>query len=170
VNLFDAVVYAAAILAIVMGFRAGLLRSLTTIIAYIIAAPIAVALTPRLIALAPGLTMTPEKTSLALCAVLLAVGALISALLRTAVSEVTGAQIGVADRLGGAVLGAVRTALLAVLMILIFDRIIPAGRDPPFLADSKLRPYLSAAGQRGLKALPPEVDAYIERLKRQSGI
>jgi membrane protein required for colicin V production len=114
--------------------------------------------------------MTPEKTSLALCAVLLAVGALISALLRTAVSEVTGAQIGVADRFGGAVLGAMRTALLAVLMILIFDRIIPAGRDPPFLADSKLRPYLSAAGQRGLKALPPEVDAYIERLKRQSGI
>jgi membrane protein required for colicin V production len=170
VNPFDAVIYAAAMLAVVMGFRAGLLRSLATILAYIIAAPIAVALTPRLVALAPGLTMTPEKTSLALCAVLIAIGAIISALLRTVVSELAGAEAGVADRLGGAVLGALRTGLVAVLIVLIFDRIIPAGREPPFLAESKLRPYLSAAGQKGLKSLPPEVDAYIERLKRESGI
>ena len=171
-NPFDAVIYAAAMLAVVMGFRAGLLRSLATILAYIIAAPIAVALTltPRLVALAPGLTMTPEKTSLALCAVLIAIGAIISALLRTVVSELAGAEAGVADRLGGAVLGALRTGLVAVLIVLIFDRIIPAGREPPFLAESKLRPYLSAAGQKGLKSLPPEVDAYIERLKRESGI
>ena len=43
-NTFDAVVTAFAILAVVMGFMSGLLRSLATILAYLIAAPIAIAL------------------------------------------------------------------------------------------------------------------------------
>jgi membrane protein required for colicin V production len=33
-----------------------------------------------------------------------------------------------------------------VLMVAIFDRIIPPGREPAFLTGSKLRPILSAAG------------------------
>ena len=53
-NPFDAAVTAVAILAIVMGFMSGLLRSLATILGYLIAAPIAVALTPRVTAVALG--------------------------------------------------------------------------------------------------------------------
>ncbi len=45
-NPFDAVVATVAIFAIVMGFNAGLLRSLATILGYLIAAPVAVAITP----------------------------------------------------------------------------------------------------------------------------
>jgi membrane protein required for colicin V production len=55
-------------------------------------------------------------------------------------------------------------------MVVAFDRIIPAGREPPFLAGSKLRPYLSAAGQKGLESLPLDVEAYIDRLKRERGL
>ncbi len=60
--------------------------------------------------------------------------------------------------------------LLAVLIVLVFDRIIPAGREPAFLAGSKLRPVLSQASRQGLRMLPPDVAAYIDRLKRERGI
>jgi membrane protein required for colicin V production len=60
----------------------------------------------------------------------------------------------------------VRIGLLAVTMVLIFDRIIPPDRQPAFLAGSRLRPILLMAGQRGLKSLPPDVTAYIDQLKK----
>ena len=42
-NSFDAVVYLALLIAVVTGFSAGLLRSAVTILAYLVAMPIAVA-------------------------------------------------------------------------------------------------------------------------------
>jgi membrane protein required for colicin V production len=54
-------------------------------------------------------------------------GALISALLRLIVSGVAGRNVSVPDRIGGAVLGAFRVAMLAIMLVLVFDRIIPPG-------------------------------------------
>jgi membrane protein required for colicin V production len=167
-NPFDAVVYAVALIAIVMGFKTGLLRSLATILGYVIAAPLAVGITPRVMASLPSLA-TPERTWLVLIGLFLAIGIVVSALLRSAASGFIH-NVGPFDRVAGALLGAVRIFLVAVLIVLVFDRIIPANRQPPFLVDSKLRPYLSAAGQKGLRTLPPEVEAHIDRLKRQHGI
>jgi membrane protein required for colicin V production len=170
-NPFDAVVYAIALIAIVMGFKAGLLRSLATILGYLIAAPIAVAVTPAVTAVVTGQhAMTPEKTWFSLCVVFVVIGIAVSALLRYAVNEFIGPDVSLFDRFAGALLGAARIGLVAVLIVLIFDRIIPADRQPPFLADSRLRPYLSAAGQKGLRSLPPDIEAYIERLKQQRGV
>ncbi len=170
-NIFDAAVIAFTILAIVMGFMSGLLRSLATILGYLIAAPIAVALTPRL-RLLRSANRRLRRTgpgSLLFC-VFAAVGIGISALLRLAVNEFIGPDAGLFDRVAGAALGAVRIFLVAVLIVVVFDRIIPADREPPFLAGSRLRPYLSAAGQQGLRSLPPEVEDYIDRLKRERGL
>jgi membrane protein required for colicin V production len=167
-NPFDAVVYAVALIAIVMGFKTGLLRSLATILGYVIAAPLAVGVTPRVMAFLPSLA-TPERTWLVLIGLFLVIGIVVSALLRSAASGFIH-NVGLFDRVAGALLGAVRIFLVAVLIVLVFDRIIPANRQPPFLVDSKLRPYLSAAGQKGLRTLPPEVEAHIDRLKRQHGI
>jgi membrane protein required for colicin V production len=86
------------------------------------------------------------------------------------VSEIVGPDAGLFDRLAGAALGAVRIFLIAVLIVVVFDRIIPADHQPPFLIGSRLRPYLSAAGQKGLQTLPPDVDDYIDRLKREHGL
>ena len=168
-NPFDVVIYAAAAAAAVLGFSAGLLRSLATILGYLIAAPLAVAMTPRVMALAPGL-VPPAQTWLVPVGVFLLAALLVGALLRSAVSGFVGDEINLIDRVAGAALGAVRIGLVAVLIVLVFDRIIPAGREPAFLTDSRLRPYLSAAGQMGLKSLPPEAEAYIDRLKRERGI
>jgi membrane protein required for colicin V production len=70
----------------------------------------------------------------------------------------------------GALLGGARIGLIAVLLVLVFDRIIPAEREPAWLSGSKLKPYLAAAGAGGLSALPPEAVDYIARLKRERGI
>jgi len=170
-NTFDAVIYFCLIIAVIAGFKAGLLRSLATIFGYVAAAPIAVAATPHL---SPFLTdqfkLQSDQTWLALAGILLVAGIVINALLRTAVNELVGPDINILDRFFGAVLRAVRIGLLPVLMVLIFDRIIPTDRQPAFLADSRLRPILSIAGQKGLKSLPKDVAAYIDRLKRERGI
>ena len=74
------------------------------------------------------------------------------------------------DRVAGSAFGAVRIFFVAVLVVVVFDRVIPPDRQPPFLLGSKLRPFLSAAGQMGMRSLPPEVDDAIARLKRERGL
>ena len=169
-NTFDAVVAAVAVLAIVLGFNAGLLRSLATIFGYLIAAPLAVAITPYVTAIALGRSMAPANAWLMVVIVFVAAGAGISALLRIVVGEFVGPDVGAFDRVAGAALGAVRIGFIAVLIVVVFDRVIPADRQPQFLVGSKLRPYLSAAGRAGLRSLPPEVESYIDRVKREHGL
>lgn len=170
-NLFDAAVYVCLAVAIIAGLRSGLLRSLATIFGYVVAAPAALALMPYL---TPMLTerfrMPPTQLSLVFFGVFVVIGFILAAMSRAAVGEVTGARIGAADRAGGAFLGAIRVVLLAVLMVLVFERIIPPGREPEFLRGSHLRPVLSQAGQQGLRKLPPDVTDFIDRVKRERGL
>lgn len=171
VNLFDAVIILVTLVAAVMGFRSGLLRSLATIFGYLCAAPVAVAATPPLSKLFTKLFhLPPTQPWLEFCAVFLAAGLMLSWMCRMAVNEMIGPHISIPDRAAGALLGAVRIALLAVLLVLIFDRIIPAGREPAFLRGSQLGPILLQAGRQGLRTLPPDVTTYIDRLKRERGI
>ncbi len=171
INLFDGAVYMCLAVAIVAGYRSGLLRSLATIFGYVIAAPVAVALMPYVTpVLVERIKLPPAQTSLAFFAVFLVIGFVLSALLRGAVGEISGVQISAPDRAAGAFLGAIRVVLLAVVMVLVFERIIPAGREPAFLTGSTLRPVLSQAGQEGLRQLPPDIIDYIDRIKRERGL
>jgi membrane protein required for colicin V production len=170
-NPFDAFVTAVTLLAIVMGFRSGLLRSLATILGYLIAAPVAIAVTPSLAPFVLGhVTLVPDESWVPLFVVFIAVGIVVGVLLRTFVSEIVGPDAGLFDRLAGAALGAVRIFLVAALIVVVFDRIIPADHQPPFLIGSRLRPYFSAVGAMGLQTLPPDVEDYIDRLKRERGL
>ena len=168
-NPFDLALYICLFLAVVMGFMTGLLRSLATIFGYIGAMGVAVVAAPRV---TPFFSSTFKAPAVQNCLVVIFIvaGIVLSALLRLAVNEMVGPNISIPDRAAGAVLGALRVALLAVLLVIIFDRIIPPGREPNFLKGSQWRPVLSNAGQHGLQTLPPEVEQYIDRLKRQRGI
>ena len=167
-NPFDLAIYVCLFVAVVMGFMTGLLRSLATIIGYIGGMGVAVAAGPRVTPLLTTyLKMPTPQTWIVFVAIFVAAGAGLSALLRLAVSEMIGPNVSVPDRIAGAALGALRIALLAVLLVLVFDRIIPPGREPNFLKGSLWRPVLSDAAQQGLQSLPPEVEDYIDRLKRQ---
>jgi membrane protein required for colicin V production len=166
INAFDAAVYLCLFVAVVFGFRSGLLRSLATILGYLAAAPVAVALVPYV---APALTdrfqLSAAQILLVAFAIFVVFGMLFGALLRSVVSVIVGPRVSAPDRVAGAALGAARIGLLAVLLVLIFDRIIPESRQPAWLAESRLRPILSRAGQAGLKSLPPDVADHIDRLK-----
>jgi membrane protein required for colicin V production len=167
-NTFDAAVYLCLFVAVVMGFLSGLLRSVATIFGYIGGMGVAVMAAPPLTpVLSSQFHLSPAQGWLVFAGIFLAAGFALGALLRFCVSELTGADVSLPDRLAGAALGAVRVGLLAVLLVVVFDRLIPPGREPAFLQESKWRPVLSKAGQAGLQTLPPEVEAYIGRLKRQ---
>jgi membrane protein required for colicin V production len=168
---FDLVVYAFTALALVLGFTSGLLRSMAAIIGYVIAAPIALGTAPAMsYFLATRFQMAPAYSSLVLVAILVVTGIIFGAILRRAVNDLIGPDVSIPDRIAGAALGALRIGLVAVLIVVIFDRIIPPNRTPGFLQQSKLRPHLSAAGQAGVKTLPPEVVEYIDGLKRSRGL
>jgi membrane protein required for colicin V production len=167
-NSFDAVVGVATIAAMTMGFNAGLLRSAVTILAYLIAMPIAVWATSLMSHDAGGLALM--QNPLPFFGTFLVAGIVLGKLMRMVIDETIGTEAGIADRLAGAVLGAVRVGLVAVSLVVIFDQLVPADRQPSYLTGSRLRPIFSAAGQMGLQSLPPDITAYIDRLKKDRRI
>jgi membrane protein required for colicin V production len=167
-NSFDVVVGAATIAAMVMGFNAGLLRSAVTILAYLIAMPIAVWATSLMSHDVGGLALM--QNPLPFFGTFLIAGIVLGKLMRMVVDETIGTEAGIADRLAGAVLGAVRVGLVAVSLVVIFDQLVPVDRQPSYLTGSRLRPVFSAAGQMGLKSLPPDIAAYVDRLKKDQRI
>ena len=169
-NSFDIAVFLGLAIAMGTGFSTGLIRSAITILAYIVAMPITV----WAMSFVPPLT---ENTNSPLMqnagfflGAFLVIGMVIGKLARVPLDEAIGTDIGLVDRLGGAALGAVRVGLVATSIVLVFDQLIPSYRQPAFLQDSQLRPILSAAGQKGVRALPPELTATIDRLKRERHI
>jgi membrane protein required for colicin V production len=165
-NSFDLTVYVVLLVAVVAGFRAGLLRSGVTILGYLLAMPIAVWVTSLIVPQIGGSPAMPmTQNALIFFAIFLVAGIVLGTLLRMMVNDLIGSDIGLGDRLGGAALGAVRVFLIAVTMVL-----IPPTLQPAFLAGSQLRPVLSLAGQKGLASLPPEAMAQIDQLKRDHRI
>ena len=166
INSFDAVVMVAVIVSAISGFRAGLVRSLASILGYVSAMPLAVAVATRLSPTAEGPTAAPIMQNFAVFfGVFLVAGLAIGALLRFAVDDLFGRDVGAADRLAGACLGLGRIALVAVGIVMVFDRMIPADRQPAYLRDSRLKPVLSQMGRQGLQSLPPDLAATIDQLK-----
>ena len=169
-NSFDLAVYAAFAIAIGFGFRTGLLGSAMTILAYLLAAPIAVALMPLIVPQVASNPNAPQfQNWIWFFGIFVVVGMLFGYLGRLALSD-TIRDAGIGDRLGGAALGAIRVGLVATTLVLVFDQIVPANRQPPFLVGSHLRPFFSLVGQMGFKSLPPEAAEAIDRLKQERRI
>lgn len=172
-NPFDAAVLAVVVVLAILGFRAGLLRSLADILGFVIAAPLAVALTPYFSSVAGSAAVTGSplgNSSLVFFGLFLIGGLVLAQLIRHMVAGLVGDDIHLFDRFAGLLLGAARALLVAITIVLIFDHIIPSSRDPEFLKGSKVRPWLSVVAQRGLRSLPPETTIYIDRLKRERGL
>jgi membrane protein required for colicin V production len=170
-NSFDIIVAVFTAVAVTFGFKVGLLRSAVTILGYVLAMPIAVWATTLIVpqvAGQPSSPLTQNSTIFFGCFVLS--GIALGTLLRMAVDQTIGSEIGILDRLGGAALGAVRIFLVAVTLVLVFDELIPTSLQPAYLVGSRLRPILSAAGQKGFKSLPPNLIVTFDQLKRTSRI
>ena len=88
--------------------------------------------------------------------------------MRMALDDAVGPQTGIGDRL--AARRACASALSQSRCVLIFEQLVPSDRQPAYLKGSQLRPLLSVAGQRGFRSLPPDIVAYIDRLKQDRRI
>src|SRR3982751_1809905 len=133
-NSFDAVVYLGLVVAIVTGFNAGLLRSAVTILAYLVAMPIAVWAMSLVSLGGDGNTGSPwAQNSLLFFGIFLIAGIVLGKLMRMALDDIIGHEAGIGDRLAGALLGAVRVGLVAITLVLIFDQLVPPDRQPAFL-------------------------------------
>ena len=125
-NSFDAVVYLGLVVAVVTGFNAGLLRSAVTILAYLVAMPIAVWVMPMISPQLGGNPSSPLSQSwLVFFGIFLAAGMVLGKVARIAIDEAIGSEAGLGDRLGGAALGVVRVGLVATTFVLIFDQLVP---------------------------------------------
>ena len=122
-NSFDAAVYAGLALAVVTGFKAGLLRSAVTILAYLIATPIAVWIMSLVAPEIDG--KQPAQTSLLFFGIFLVGGMVLGKSMRMALDETIGPEAGIGERLAGAALGAIRVGLVAITLVLTFDRLVP---------------------------------------------
>jgi membrane protein required for colicin V production len=166
-NSFDIAVYLGLIIAVITGFRTGLLRSALTILAYLVAMPLALwamsVISPRLGA---GPASPLPQGWVLFFGIFLIAGMVLGKLARMALDDAIGNDAGIADRLGGAALGAVRVGMVATSLVLVFDQLLPANRQPAFLNGSQLRPLFSVAGQMGFRSLLPDVAATIDRLKK----
>jgi membrane protein required for colicin V production len=169
-NAFDIAVYLGLVIAAVTGFNTGLLRSAVTILAYLIAMPLAVWVMSMVSPHTGGPSSPLTQGWLVFFGIFLVAGMALGKLARMAIDEAIGSEPGIGDRLGGAVLGAVRVGLVATTFVLIFDQFVPISRQPAFLNGSQLRPLFSAAGQKGFRSLPPDVTATFDRLKQQNRI
>jgi membrane protein required for colicin V production len=170
-NSFDVAVYLGLMIAAATGFNTGLLRSAVTILAYLIAMPIAVGamsmISPQI---DTKLSSPLTQNWLLFFVIFLVAGMALGKLARIAVDEAIGSEAGLGDHLGGAALGAVRVGLVATTFVLIFDQLVPVSRQPAFLNGSQLRPLFSVAGQKGFRSLPPDVTATFDRLKQEHRI
>jgi membrane protein required for colicin V production len=168
---FDIAVYAGLAIAAVVGFNTGLLRSAITILAYLLATPVAIwAMTFFSSRIGNNSTSPLVQSWILFFGALLVVGMMLGKFARMALDETMGENLGLGDRLGGAALGAVRVVLIATSLVLVFDQLVPGDRQPAFLKGSQLRPLLSAAGQMGFRSLPPEVAGIIDRFKQERRI
>lgn len=169
-NSFDIAVALGFLVATATGFNTGLVRSAVTILAYLLAMPIAVWVMSYVPPLDGGSGSPLTSNWGFLIGAFLLIGMALGKLARITVDEAIGPEPGIGDRLGGATLGALRVGLVATSVVLAFDQLIPAGREPAFLKGSQLRPFFSAIGQKGFRSLPPDVAATIDRLKQQRHI
>ena len=146
-NSFDAAVYVGLVLAVVTGFKAGLLRSAVTILAYLIATPIAVWVMSLV---GPGIDggvgAQPAQNSLLFFGIFMIAGMVLGKSMRMALDESIGPEAGIGDRLAGAALGAIRVGLVAITLVLIFDQARAIG--PPAGVPDRLATAAAIVGGR----------------------
>ena len=147
-NTFDIAIYLGLIIAVATGFSTGLIRSAITILAYIVAMPIAV----WVMSFVPPLT---ENTNSPLMqnagfflGAFLVIGMVIGKLARIPIDDAIGAPTFV-DRLGGATLGVVRVGLVATSVVLVFDQLIPVVPSARLPAGLAIAPLLLRDGPEG---------------------
>jgi membrane protein required for colicin V production len=75
-------------------------------------------------------------------------------------------KIGALDRSLGFLFGAGRGLLLCVVAFLFFGWLVPEKAQPEWVKTAKTRPLLSSSGEQLMAMMPDDVEAFLQRLKR----
>ncbi len=153
INLFDAVIYAAALITAFTGFNAGLIRSTVVILGYLSAMLLPQSwppARPRSVHSGPDIGAVGREFAGVFWRLPHRGIEAIGGLLRVAINDMLGPGITLPDRLAGSALGIARCRSCGWDgLVVVFDRIILNDRQPAILRESSLKPILSCAGQNG---------------------
>lgn len=150
ITAFDIIVLAIIVVSAVMSLGRGLIREASSVFSFIVgglAAYYALVLFERPLASVLPRSWPPITPA----AILVVVGFLLAyslaAFLGGRVSRLIHAnpEIGLIDRMAGAVFGVLRGALSIVLFVLLMQQVLPEESTPRFVADSRVFPYADAA-------------------------
>ena len=75
-------------------------------------------------------------------------------------------KIGALDRSLGFLFGAARGLLICVVAYLFFGWLVPEKAQPEWVRTAKMRPLLASSGESLMALMPQDVEAYLQRLKR----
>lgn len=165
-NSFDIAMAALFLVSGISGFATGLIRSVASLLAWLIATGVAVWATPLVLPyVVPYLPMTPLRDIAVFLLTLVVLAVVLGILVQMLLTAMFGPRVSFGDRVAGLALGFVRALLVAVLLVLMFERLMPADRQPAFLQGSRARPVLSMLAAHGLRSLPPQVQYSVERLR-----
>ena len=78
-------------------------------------------------------------------------------------------KIGALDRSLGFLFGAARGLLLCVVAFLFFGWLVPDKSQPEWVKTAKTRPLLATSGEQLMAMMPDDVEAFLQRLKRNKG-
>ncbi|MBB36961.1 MAG: colicin V production protein [Hirschia sp.] len=147
---FDVIVVMVIVVSAIMSLSRGLVRETSSIISFL--AGIVAAYAMLLLFRDPVRNMVPESWPLLTGdAILVVVSFILVYLLAAGIGQQLSRlikstpEIGLIDRIAGAIFGGLRGALAVVLFVLLMHMVIPEETTPSFIAKSKLYPYANGA-------------------------
>ncbi|HEV7691230.1 MAG TPA: CvpA family protein [Hyphomonadaceae bacterium] len=167
---FDAVVLAVIVLSAVMSLGRGLIREAFSVMSFVIgglAAFYALAFFEKPL---KGV-ISPKDESMIPAAILVVVGFIaaysLAAFLGGRLSKLihSSPEIGVIDRIAGAVFGIFRGLLASILFVLLMQQILPENATPQPIAKSYSYPYLSGAASWIRSTVPGFVKSATEAIR-----
>ncbi len=166
IGAFDVIVVAVIVVSAIMSLGRGLVREATSVISFIIGG--LVAYYALVLFEKPLSGVIPESwPSITPAAILVVVGFLaaysLAAFLGARVSRLihSNPEIGLVDRLAGAVFGVARGCLAVILFILLMQQVLPDDATPRFVAESASYGILSGAAEW----IRDHVPGFVERAR-----
>jgi membrane protein required for colicin V production len=168
--IFDAIVAAVIIVSAVMSLGRGLIREAFSVISFLIGGLAALYALAFFEAPLKGI-ISPDSESMVPAAILVVVGFLaaysLAAFAGGRLSKLihSSPEIGVVDRIAGAVFGIARGALAAILFILLMQQVVADNATPAPIAKAYTYPYLSGAAGWIRNTVPGFVQSATEAVK-----
>lgn len=169
VTVLDIIVIVVVVISAVLAMVRGFVREVLSVASWVAAAAAAYFFYKQLL---PYVEPYFDNQTIAIvvsAAVIFFIALILASYITMKISDfVIDSRIGAVDRALGFIFGAVRGVLLLVIALLFFNWLVPA--PPPWVADSRTKPFLDDLGESLLAALPEDAEStLLNRIRGRSG-